>query len=145
MGGSTARDLLLFHAAVAAGAAPAAKRSAPVPAPPAPSRYPRPVPAPPPAPALEPLVPVPAVAAAPVAPSARGGPADALGHQVAAWAEERCTRTTEFSASLDTLLADFRQWRGGAAVGRAEFEAGLGALPGVRVWSGSVVVGLVLR
>ena len=59
-------------------------------------------------------------------------------------AAERCTRTTEFSASLAGLLTDFRQWRGGAAVDRAEFEAVLVAL-GVRVWGHAVVVGMVLR
>ena len=50
----------------------------------------------------------------PVAPPARVAPVDLLASQVAAWAEERCRRTSEHSASLDGLQRDFRAWRGGA-------------------------------
>jgi hypothetical protein len=47
---------------------------------------------------------------------------------------------------MDSLLADYRAWRGGAErVGAREFESALGSLGGVRVHGHAVVVGIVLR
>ena len=81
---------------------------------------------------------------APVAPAARAAPAETLVAQVARWAAERCRVTTEYSSSLDWLLADFRAWVGGTErVNAREFAGALGTL-GVRVWGGAVVAGIVL-
>ena len=97
-------------------------------------------PAPPP---LPPPSPRPSPGA--VAHAAPGAPAEPLSAQVRSWASERCRRTSEHSASLDGLLADYRHWSGGAErVAAREFEAGLGAL-GAVVHGHAVVVGLVLR
>lgn len=105
---------------------------------------PQPSPAAPESPS--PREPAPAATPAPVAPPARVAPVDLLASQVAAWAEERCRRTTAHSAPLAGLLADFRRWRGGAErVGAREFEVGLATLGGVRVLGHAVVAGIVLR
>ena len=81
---------------------------------------------------------------APVALSARGGPAEPLSAQVARWAAERCRHTEEYSSSLDLLLADYRHWAGGADVGAREFEGALEGL-GATVHGHAVVAGVVLR
>ena len=139
MGGSTARDLLLFHAAAAARSAnPAAKRPALTPAL---AVGPRSDPAPP-RPSLPAVAPAPQPA--PGAPSARGAPGEALAGQVAAWAVERC-RMEHASAEVARLLADFRAWAGAERVDARAFERALAALGGVRVVGGAVVVGIVLR
>lgn len=90
-------------------------------------------------------MPAPIPVPSPAAPPARGAPGDALEAQVRAWAAERCRRTEEYSAALDGLLSDFRQWRGGQKVDARAFELALATLGGVRVWGHAVVVGLVLR
>ena len=77
---------------------------------------------------------------------ARGAPADPLADQGRAWAEERCRRTSEHSASLDGLLADFRARAGAERVDVRMFESAMAALGGgVRVFGPSVVAGMVLR
>lgn len=124
------------------GTLPALRYAEPPPArAPALAEAPRPAPAPP-----RPSLPAVALAArpAPVAPAARAAPAETLVAQVARWAAERCRRTTEFSASLDGLLRDFREWAGAVRVDRAAFAAALEGL-GVRVLGGAVVVGVVLN
>ena len=64
--------------------------------------------------------------------------------EVAAWAEERCRRTMEWSTSLDLLLRDYQRWSGTQCVDRAAFTGALGGL-GVRVFGGAVALGVVLR
>ncbi len=90
--------------------------------------------------------PQPRLASGAAPPSARGAPGgEPLAGQVRQWAAERCRRTEEYSAALDGLLSDFRQWRGGQKVDARAFELALATLGGVRVLGHAVVAGIVLQ
>ncbi len=71
-------------------------------------------------------------------------PITGLAVSVAHWAEERCRRTTEWSASLSALLADYQQWAGAERVDACAFAAAMEEA-GARVYGTAIVTGLVLR